>query len=231
MEKELKISELASIWGASVPTTWNRIRKEGLTTFKKKDETNKEVSYVSVSEEILNRYINNTINNNNNHNNNGYYEDILSVENVNNNINNPQAQQNYGFMKDDLKDLIKAVANVNDEHNERLQTLTDRLIIAESKTLLLEDKANREGYYINEINELKKENNRNKLYNNVLITIIILLLLLITSFITYNFAVNKIGQPKEDAAQEQAQTTPATPAQPPAAAISTPTQKASIKKR
>ena len=40
-EKELKIAELAELWGVSVPTTWNRIKKEGLITFKKKDK-NKE---------------------------------------------------------------------------------------------------------------------------------------------------------------------------------------------
>ena len=46
MEKELKIAELSALWGVSVPTTWNRIRKEGLQTFIKKNENNKEVNYV-----------------------------------------------------------------------------------------------------------------------------------------------------------------------------------------
>lgn len=191
MDKDLKVSELASIWGASVPTTWNRIRKEGLTTFKKKDENNKEVTYVKVSEDILNSYINSSINNLNNNVNNGHYEDILTVENLNNNLKNTNIQPEQGFTKDDLKDIINTITTINNDNNDRLKTLTDELITYKSKTLLLEDKAGREGYYLNEISELKKENNRNKLYNKVLIIVIAVLLLFITGFITYNIAVNK----------------------------------------
>ena len=84
MEKELKIAELASIWGVSVPTTWNRVRKEGLSTIKKFDENRKEVAYVVISDNILNKYII-TVNNNDN---NRFYEDMLTDNNVNNNINN-----------------------------------------------------------------------------------------------------------------------------------------------
>ena len=165
MQKELKISELASIWSTSVPTTWNRIRKEGLTTFKKKDENNKEVSFVTISEDVLNKYINNV----NNLDNNVYYEDMLNVNNVNNNVENIKTQDTQVFNKDDIKDIINTITTVNNDYNDRLKTLTDELITYKSKTLLLEDAKGREGYYINEINELKKENNLNKLYNRVLI--------------------------------------------------------------
>lgn len=188
MEKELKISELAYIWGASVPTTWNRIRKEGLTTFKKKNENNKEISYVEITDEIINKYFNNVNNNVINNVNNGYYEDMLTVENVNNNIDNRKTQSERTFLKEDLTDIINTITNVNNDYNNRLETLTNRLITAESKQLLLEDKAGREGYYINEINELKKENNRNKLYNKLLITVITMLLILITGYVAYNIA-------------------------------------------
>lgn len=187
MERELKISELASIWNTSVPTTWNRIRKEGLTTFKKKDENNKEVNFVGISEEILNKYINHV----NNLDNNVYYEDMLNVNNINNNVENIKTQSEQTFNKEDIKDIINTITNVNNDYNDRLKTLTDELITYKSKTLLLEDTKGREGYYINEINELKKENNRNKLYNKLLITIITILLLFITGFMTYNIAVNK----------------------------------------
>ena len=52
-EKELKISELANIWAVSVPTTWNRVRKEDLKTVKKIDENRKEVNYVIISDKII----------------------------------------------------------------------------------------------------------------------------------------------------------------------------------
>ena len=83
-EKELKIAELATVWGVSVPATWNRVRKEGLKTVKKIDENRKEVTYVIVSEEIVNKYlsaVNNGINNR-------YYEELLTSNNINNDINN-----------------------------------------------------------------------------------------------------------------------------------------------
>ena len=199
MEKELKISELSNIWGASVPTTWNRVRKEGLKTFKQKNENNKEISYVIISDEIINKYFNNVNNNVINNVNNGYYEELLTVENVNNNVNKPQNQENKVFSQEDLTNIINTITTVNNDYNNRLETLTNRLITAESKQLLLEDKAGREGYYLNEINKLEKENNLNKLYNKLLITVIMILLLIITGYLAYNFAVNmpKESQPEE----------------------------------
>ncbi len=188
MEKELKISELASIWGASVPTTWNRVRKDGLSTFKKKDENNKEVNYVRIPDVYIEKYLNNVNNNVKNNDNNGYYEDMLNVNNVNNNVESSKTLQEQGFTNEDIKEIITTITTVNKDYNDRLTTLTDRLISAESKQLLLEDKANREGYYINEINKLEKENNRYNLYNKVLISIITILLIFITAFITYQVA-------------------------------------------
>lgn len=184
MQKELKISELASIWSTSVPTTWNRIRKEGLTTFKKKDETNKEVNFVTISEDILNKYVNNV----NNLDNNVYYEDMLNVNNVNNSVENVKTKQEQAFNKDDIKDIINTIANVNNDYNDRLKTLTDELITYKSKQLLLEDKANKEGFYLNEINKLEKANNQSRIIINVLITFITILLLFITGYITYQVA-------------------------------------------
>ena len=211
MEKELKISELASIWNTSVPTAWNRVRKEGLKTFKKKNENNKEINYVMISDEIINKYFNNVNNNVINNVNNGYYEDLLTVENVNNNVNNPQIQTNKAFTKEDLTDIINTITTVNNDYNNRLETLTNRLITAESKQLLLEDKAGREGLYLKEINDLKKENNRNKLYNKLLLTVITFLLLLLTGYITYNVASN----PKSESEQVQAVQEPVQQPQPP----------------
>lgn len=202
MQKELKISELASIWSTSVPTTWNRIRKEGLITFKKKDENNKEVNFVTISEDVLNKYINNV----NNLDNNVYYEDMLNVNNVNNNVENLKTQSEQVFNKDDIKDIINTIANVNNDYNDRLKTLTDELITYKSKQLLLEDKANKEGFYLNEINKLERANNQSRIIINVLIAFITILLLFITGFITYNIAVNKDSvqvEPKTDQVTEQ----------------------------
>lgn len=190
MEKELKIAELSALWGVSVPTTWNRIRKEGLQTFIKKNENNKEVNYVRVSDDVINQYVINDNNNVSNTVNNGYYEDMLINNNSNNIVKNPQTQANKDYSREDLQELITTITSVNESYNNRIETLTNRLINSESKQLLLEDKANREGMYINEINGLKKENNRNQLLIKMLITIIVTLLITITGYVTFTIGVN-----------------------------------------
>ena len=211
MEKELKIAELSALWGVSVPTTWNRIRKEGLQTFIKKNENNKEVNYVRVSDDVINQYVINDNNNVSNTVNNGYYEDMLINNNGNNIVKNPQTQVNKDYSREDLQELITTITSVNESYNNRIETLTNRLITAESKQLLLEDKANREGMYINEINGLKKENNRFKLYNNLLITVIITLIIVITGYITFNIGLSAIRENRntESTKKEQAQNAPA----------------------
>lgn len=211
MEKELKIAELSALWGVSVPTTWNRIRKEGLQTFIKKNENNKEVNYVRVSDDVINQYVINDNNNVSNTVNNGYYEDMLINNNGNNIVKNPQTQVNKDYSREDLQELITTITSVNESYNNRIETLTNRLINAESKQLLLEDKANREGMYINEINGLKKENNRYKLYNNLLITVIITLIIVITGYITFNIGLSAIRENRntESTKKEQVQSAPA----------------------
>lgn len=210
MEKELKIAELSALWGVSVPTTWNRIRKEGLQTFIKKNENNKEVNYVRVSDDVINQYVINDNNNVSNTVNNGYYEDMLINNNGNNIVKNPQTQVNKDYSREDLQELITTITSVNESYNNRIETLTNRLITAESKQLLLEDKANREGMYINEINGLKKENNRYKLYNNLLITVIITLIIVITGYVTFSIGSTiRNNRNIESTKKEQMQTAPA----------------------
>lgn len=199
MEKELKISELASVWNVSVTTTWNRIKKMGLRTFIKKSETNKDVNYVSISDAQLNEYIINVNNNQNKDVNNGFYVDMLSNNNVYKDDNNIIESQKTNYNNEITGDFIDKLMTVNNDYNNRLEHYNNELLKAyeelstvKSKQLLLEDRASREGLYINEINELKKENNRNKVYIKVLITLITTLLLGLSIFITYVIAVNNI---------------------------------------
>ena len=172
-EKELKISELANIWAVSVPTTWNRVRKEDLKTVKKVDENRKEVNYVVISDEIINKYILTVNNNVNNHN----YEDILTDNNVNENINN---NLKYGNDNISASEMFDKLSTLNKEYNDRLERVNEELMTYKSKTLLLEDKAGREGFYINEINTLKKDNN---LLLKGLITLLIMFIITFISLV------------------------------------------------
>lgn len=170
-EKELKISELANIWAVSVPTTWNRVRKEDLKTVKKVDENRKEVNYVVISDEIINKYVLTVNNNVNNHN----YEDILTDNNINENVNN---NLKYGNGSISASEMFDKLSTLNKEYNDRLERVNEELMSYKSKSLLLEDKAGREGFYINEINTLKKDNNL------LLKGLIILLIMFIITFVS-----------------------------------------------
>ncbi len=178
MEKELKIAELAAIWGVSVPTTWNRVRKEGLSTIKKFDENRKEVAYVIISDNILNKYII-TINNNDN---NRYYEEMLTDNNINNNVNNHVETNNNSISMNELFDKL---TTLNNQYNERLERVNNELTMYKSKNLLLEDKAGREGYYLSEINTLKTDNkNLNKDNKRLLKWLLTSIIIFIITFIT-----------------------------------------------
>lgn len=173
-EKELKISELANIWAVSVPTTWNRVRKEDLKTVKKVDENRKEVNYVVISDEIINKYVLTVNNNVNNHN----YEDILTDNNLNENVNN---NLKYGNDSISASEMFDKLSTLNKEYNDRLERVNEELMSYKSKSLLLEDKAGREGFYINEINTLKKDNN---LLLKGLITLLIMFIITFVSLVS-----------------------------------------------
>lgn len=206
MSKELKISELASIWNVSIPTTWNRIRKLGLTTVKKIDENKKEIAFVTVSDEILKRYINNVDNHYNNGVNNRYYEDMLIN---NNNINNDSNIIDAEYTRNSAgisNEIFEKLQELNNEYNERLeryneryhnslQALNNELLTYKSQIPLLTDKAEREGVYLAEINQLKEDNKKLEMVNNKLkLTFIFLLLtfiLIITTVFLTLFIVTK----------------------------------------
>lgn len=195
-EKELKIAELAKIWGVSVPTAWNRIRKEKLTTFIKKNENNKEVNYVRISEEKLKEYVINVNNNNKN----GYYEELLNVDNVNNDIIDAEyTKQEAAKAPILITDIFNGLKEVYNDCNERILKVNEELINYKSKALLLEDKASREGLYINEINTLKTNINDVKKVNETLlkwlITVIILSVFCIAALgVALAFYINKPPQ-------------------------------------
>ena len=197
MEKCLKVAELATIWGVSVPTTWNRVRKEGLETVIKKDENGKDINYINISDEIINKFLNNPVNNQNNVNNNVYYEDLLS----NNNVNNSSISNNNNISSSELFDKL---VTLNNEYNDRLEQLNKQLLTSEKQILLLEDKASREGLYLNEINELKKDNEKLKTHNKTLFTVLTVIITVLITVCVMLFIVNNIKS-NQDIKKEPAQ--------------------------
>lgn len=190
MEKELKISELAAIWNVSVPTTWNRVKKMGLKTFIKKNETNKDINYVSISDERIQEFIINVNNNIHNGVNNGYYEDMLREDALVNNVNNEDANViDVDYVKSNVPVLSELVTNVgkvysgfseqiitvNNARNEEVKNLYEevknlyeQLSDAKANQKLLTEQKDREGLYLQEIKDLKNENEHlNKDYNEL----------------------------------------------------------------
>lgn len=195
MEKCLKVAELATIWGVSVPTTWNRIRKEGLETVIKKDNNGKDVNYINITDEIINKYINNPVNNQNNVNNNGYYEDLLSNNRVNNSQNEVIDADYTMVHSNDVKNLYdRYITDTNDYKNELISVYKE-LTEVKSRALLVDFSQQAKGKLEEEIEGLKIDNkkllNRNKWLTTLLITLIMTLIsVIITLFIVNNIQNN-----------------------------------------
>jgi hypothetical protein len=195
MNEEIKIADLARLWNVSVNTVWARIKKEGLLTSKRLDN-NKEITFVSVPEEILKKYaVNNVINHTNNVDN----EELLTSNNPDNGINNPQTVDIIERIMEYSKGVNEQLITINNNYNEELKTINNELMMYKSQMPLLEDKASREGLYLKEINELKEVNNkvnkRNEALKSWLITVIILMVLALSTLSV--FLILAIKKPPE----------------------------------
>ena len=176
MEQEVKIADLAKLWNISVNTTWKRVNKEGLRTIKKPVE-GREITFVIVDDEILEKYqVHEGVISND-------YEEILT----DNNINEAKKPNNIDKILEYSKSINEQIISLNEDYNQRLNSLNNELITYKSKNLLLEDKAGREGMYINEINQLKKENEGYKQRLIILLTFTITLIIVLCIYAIYKF--------------------------------------------
>lgn len=194
MERKMNIAEFAALVGTTSKTIYGKINNisnlsvnEQLKTVKEKIKGRETTLILTTPEQIeyyQNLYGKDIVNE-------GEYYETLTGNNGYKQVDDP-ADRVRELIKEAMDiDLFGKLNTVYNEHTQELKSVYEELSTVKGKQLLLEDKANREGYYINEINQLKKENNRNKLYINLLITLLTILLLLITGFVTYNIAVNK----------------------------------------
>lgn len=188
MEREIKVADLASIWGVSVNTTWKRIKNEKLLTVQK-PVNNREITFVIIDEDVLQKYRDNEVVNN------GVREDLLSDDNTNKPSNSEIIEKIMEYSEGVNKHLIE----LNEVHNQRILSLNEEIMKYKERLPLLEDKASREGLYINEINTLKTDINNVKKDNNKLlkwlITVIILSVFCIAALgVALAFYINKPPQ-------------------------------------
>lgn len=138
-----------------------------------------------------------------------YYENLtynngdLQYNNIQNMVKNNN-NNNFGV------EIFDKLMTLNETYLNKIETVTNELMEYKSKSLLLEDKASREGFYLKEVNELKTDNEKlrtsNKLLQVILITLITLILTVIVTLLIVNNSSNNSDIKKEPAQKiEQAQ--------------------------
>lgn len=193
MEKKLKVADFAAILGIVPKTVYKMIEREEIVTVTEK-VNNRLTTLVVTSDAQINElkkiYCKEQVNSGNCYenvtDNNHSVSDIESHSSVKTISNNEFASE-----------VINRIVAINDgyneqlrEYNEQLKNINEELVTAKSKVLFLEDKAGREGLYLNEIDGLKTDVNRLRKVIYVLLLILVIVLLGLTAYITYNVAVN-----------------------------------------
>lgn len=199
MEKKLKFSEFAELIGTTAKTVYKMKERNEIMTVSERVNNRLTMLVVTNDDQIQkfkSLYSKTPFNN-------GYYEDFVTINNDTMNENNYSQTNNSNEM---LQEMFDKIITINDEYNNRIAKLNEELIDSKSKMLLLEDKANREGLYIKEINELKTENEQLRTSKekslNVLSTVIVILLMFIVGFITYTVGISTRKEPvKEEITQ------------------------------
>ena len=198
MDRKLKVAEFAALLGIVPKTVYKMIERNEIITVTEK-VNNRQTTLVVTNdeqiEEFRKSYSKNQVNNGN------YYENVTGNEcsEIFTERNEPVKNNSGAEFANEVIDKIITLNNgyneqIN-EYNNRLEKVNEQLITAKSKLLLLEDKAGREGVYINEINELRTDNNKLKKVIYGLFTVIALLLLIFTCYLTYNIVISSSTQP------------------------------------
>lgn len=145
MDNKFKVSDFAGIIGCSQKTVYRMIERGELITVNEQVNGRKIVFILANNkqiEEIKKNQASFSVND-------GNYEESLS-NNVSQNTTNAELLNVYA---DKLFEMNKI-------NNEQIMKLNEELISFKSRVPLLEDKASREGLYLSEINNLKKNSTR-----------------------------------------------------------------------
>lgn len=212
MERKLKFSEFAELIGVTAKTVYKMKDREQIRTVIER-VNGREIQLVVTDTEEIERF---RIMNGKGTDNNGNYEDILTDCELVTEDNNPSQSSNNITVKEmfdrimiyndeynkHIEELnekhIERLTQLNEEYNNRLTELNEELMDSKKQVILLEDKANREGLYLKEINDLKNENvqlleSKTKV-KNLLLTVSVILLLVIVGLITFNVAQSTVNE-------------------------------------
>jgi len=179
-ELRFKVAEFSALVGASQKTIYSLIDKGELITVNEVQKGRK-ISLIITNNEQIEQLKENygkfTVNESN-------YEDILTVNESNYTSISPEPQQNQV----NVNDILDRFQDLSLTYNEQLMKVNEELITYKSKVPLLEDKANREGLYLTEINQLR--NNGKKLFTifivNLIISVIAISVLVVLIILEHN---------------------------------------------
>lgn len=200
MEKKFSVADFAELVGTTAKTIYQKIDNyenlplnEQLTTVKERVK-GREITFVVTSDEQIQIYKN------------LYRKEVVRerdyYENFTNNngdipVSNNQKMVNSNNNGVSGNNVFEQLLTLNETYLNRIESVTNELMEYKSKQLLLEDKAGKEGFYLNSIKELETENNRLKTSNKRLILVLtIIISVLLTVLITLGI-VNNI-QNKDD---------------------------------
>lgn len=202
MKKKVSVSEFAAEVGTTAKTIYERIKKNSELPLNEQLETvnekvkGREVTLINTDTEQIELYKNiygkeNVINSE-------YYETLTDIngQDIYNNGYKPPEINNINNSSSDMFDKL---ITINNEYNNRIDTVRNELFTvqkqlmeSEKRTLLLEDRAGREGLYLTEIDDLKKELKIKNNFNKLLLTLIIVLTMVIITAVTYFITVNNM---------------------------------------
>lgn len=204
MEKKFTVADFAALVGTTSKTIYQKIDNydnlpinEQLTTVKDRVK-GREITLIVTSDEQIayykNLYSKDTVKEVN------YYENVTNLNGeipVNENQN---IVRNNNFNTSSV-DAFDKLMTLNETYLNRIESVNKELMEYKSKHLLLEDKASREGLYLNDIKQLETENNKLKTSNKRLLTILtviisVLLTVLITLLIVNNSFDTKNSEPE-----------------------------------
>lgn len=192
MEKKYKISEFANILGITPKTVYRMIEREEIVTVSEK-VNNRSTTIVVITDDDLEKLKENYSKSNVNVGN--YYENV-TVNDDTVTVSNTSQMNNNNNSTNEAIELLK---EYNCTLNDRLDRLNEELITSKSKQLLLEDMEHRQGYMLNEINELRRDNKQlmKDKSNTLIYSLIVIVILLLV--ITVQFTVSVVTNKKSDA--------------------------------
>ena len=192
--KKFKIAEFSALVGAAPKTIYNAIKTGEILTEIEVQRGRKITLVITNDEqisELQKRYGKNSSMKLQ------YYENETKITENENTLNETEIQNQKTEAKEaDLQnrenEIIKSVIEFSKSYNENLLNYNDRILNLQEQLLnekakipLLEDKAGREGLYLQEIKEIKEQNKKNLRLFTGSLAIVFVLLVISIGFIIY----------------------------------------------